>query len=318
MDYFPGRADMARHKRWYDADAGLSVHVIPQDERNAPINMSRWRHPRVEPTLGECLIYPVTDGPGLGLLVLLPPILWFLSLPIFDLIAMMHPLKSHWALGLLIVPVLLPMFFSFAMTFGYAILFLGHVLVSSALGDIDHPRWPEWHPADISEGLCRWFWAALFGVMLGGIPIAYYWLHCGQIDWFDWFVFGELIMFGAGYAQMALAASLLHENIIAANPITVFSSIFRLGVAYLRPCLVASITLVLSGLGVWGLFYKLPHMWMEAVALWVYWILTLYGAMVTLRMMGLTYHAHALDLSWFRRRPRWASSRHQGQIYVNS
>ena len=257
-------------------------------------------------------------GPGWAYWCLLPPVLWFLSLPIFDIIAMMQPLKSHWALGLLIVPVLVPVLFSFAMTFGYALLFLGHVLVSSALGEIDHPRWPEWHPADISEGICRWFWAALFGVMLGGIPIAFYWLHCGEIDWFDWFVFAELIMFGAGYAQMALAASLLHENIIAANPITVFSSIFRLGVAYLRPCLVASITLVLSGLGVWGLLYKMPSMWMEAVALWAYWLLTLYGAMVTLRMMGLTYHAHALDLSWFRRRPRWASSRHQGQIYVNS
>ena len=166
------------------------------------------------------------------------------------------------------MPVLVPVLFSFAMTFGYALLFLGHVLVSSALGEIDHPRWPEWHPADIAEGICRWFWAALFGVLLGGIPIAFYWFHCGEIDWFDWFVFGELIMLGAGYAQMALAASLLHENIIAANPITVVSSILRLGVAYLRPCLVASITLVLSGLGVWGLFYKLPSMWMEAVALW--------------------------------------------------
>jgi hypothetical protein len=231
----------------------------------------------------------------------------------------MQPLtKSDWALGLLIVPVLIPVLFSFAMTFGYALLFLGHVLVSSALGEIDHPRWPEWHPADISEGLCRWFWAALFGALIGGVPVVFYWLHCGAIDWFDRVVFAELIMLGTGYAQMALAASLLHENIIAANPITVVSSILRLGVAYLRPCVVASITLVLSGLGVWGLFYKMPSMWIEAVALWGYWFLTLYGAMVTLRMMGLTYHAHALDLSWFRRRPRWASSRHHGQIYVNS
>ena len=169
-------------------------------------------------------------GPGWGLLVLLPPVLWFLSLPIFDIIAVMQPLtKSDWALGLLIVPVLIPVLFSFAMTFGYALVFLGHVLVSSALGEIDHPRWPEWHPADISEGICRWFWAALFGVLLGGIPVAYYWLHCGEIDWFDWVVFAELIMLGTGYAQMALAASLLHENIIAANPITVVSAILRLG-----------------------------------------------------------------------------------------
>jgi hypothetical protein len=310
---------MARHKRWYDSDAALSLQVISHVDRDVPINLSRWRHARVAPSLMECLIYPLNDGPGLGLLILLPPVLWFLSLPIFDIIAQMQPLtKSNWALGLLIVPVLIPVLFSFAMTFGYALLFLGHVLVSSALGEIDHPRWPEWHPADISEGLCRWFWAALFGVVLGGIPVVFYWLHCGAIDWFDWVVFAELIMLGTGYAQMALAASLLHENIIAANPITVVSSILRLGMGYLRPCLIASITLLLSGLGVWGLFYKMPSMWIEALALWGYWVLTLYGAMVTLRMMGLTYHAHALDLSWFRRRPRWASSRHHGQIYVNS
>jgi hypothetical protein len=309
---------MARHKRWYNPDAAISVQVIPQFERDAPINLSRWRHAREAPSLRECLVYPLNDGPGLGLLVLLPPVLWFLSLPIFDIIAVLQPLKSSWALGLLIVPVLVPVLFSFAMTFGYALLFFGHVLVSSALGEIDHPRWPEWHPADISEGLCRWFWAGLFGVLLGGIPVVYYWFHCGQIDWFDWVVFGELIMLGVGYAQMALAASLLHENLIAANPITVVSSILRIGVGYLRPCLVASITLVLSGLGVWGLFYKMPSMWMEAAALWAYWVLTLYGAMVTLRMMGLTYHAHALDLSWFRRRPKWASTRHHGHIYVNS
>jgi hypothetical protein len=310
---------MARRKRWYDPDATADVRVIPQSYGDGPINPLRWRHARVEPSLGECLIYPLKDGPGLGLLFFLPPILWFFSLPIFDIISVLQPLtKSDWALGLLVVPVLIPVLFSFSMTFGYALLFLGHVLVSSALGEIDHPRWPEWHPADISEGICRWFWAGFFGLLLGGIPVAYYWMHCGAIDWFDWIVFAELLIIGVAYAQMALAASLLHENLIAANPITVVMSIFRLGGCYLRPCLVASATLVLAGLGIRGLLYHMPKMWMEAVALWAFWLVVLYCAMVALRMMGLTYHAHALDLSWFKRRPKWASSRHHGQIYANS
>jgi hypothetical protein len=310
---------MARHKRWYDPDADASVRVISSVERDAPINVARWRHARTEPSFLECLIYPFNDGPGLGLLILLPPFLWFLSLPIFDIIAALQPItKSHWALGLLIVPVLIPVLFSFGMTFGYALLFFGHVLVSSAMGEIDHPRWPEWHPADISEGLCRWFWAAIIGAILGGVPAFFYWYHCGDIDWYDWVVVGELVMIGTAYAQMALAASLLHENVIAANPVTVVMAIIRLGGCYLRPTLLASTVLVLTGFGVWGLFYKLPSMWLEALALWMFWLLFLYAAMVTLRMMGLTYHAHALDLSWFRRRPRWASSRHHGQIYANS
>lgn len=78
---------MARHKRWYNPDDSLSIQVISHVDRDAPINVSRWRHARVAPSLAECLVYPLSDGPGLGLLILLPPVLWFLSLPIFDIIA---------------------------------------------------------------------------------------------------------------------------------------------------------------------------------------------------------------------------------------
>jgi hypothetical protein len=252
------------------------------------------------------------------LLVFFPPILWTLSLPIFDIIAYLDHLKADWRLGLMVMPVMVPVGFSFSMTFGYALLFLGHVLVSSAMGEIDHPRWPEWHPVDISEGIIRWVWAALLGFAIGGAPIVFYWMHCGEVDWVDWVVIAGLSMVGAGYAQMALAAALLHENVVAANPITVFGAIGRLGWSYLRPCLLATVALAATVLGVWGLLYKMPRMWMEALALWAYWVIVLYLAMATLRMMGLTYHAHAHDLTWFRRRPQWASSSRDGQIYANS
>jgi hypothetical protein len=310
---------MARQKRWYNPDAELSVRVVARSDKNEPLMGSRWRHARVAPGLIECLSYPLTDGPGIGLLLFFPPILWLLSLPIFDVVAVLQPLtKGNWALGLLVVPVMIPMVFSFAMVFGYALLFLGHVLVSSAMGELDHPRWPEWHPSDISEGICRWFWAALFGVAIGGFPVVLYWENCGDLDWLDWFVFVDLGAIGAGYTLMALSAALLHENIVAANPITVVLAISRMGWDYIRPCLLASTVLVLAGLGLWSLIYKMPAMWMEAVSLWIFWVYLFYAAMVVVRMMGLTYFAHAGDLGWFRRRPRWASSSRDGRIYANS
>jgi hypothetical protein len=310
---------MARPKRWYDSEAALSVRVVTRTDRDDSLCALRWRHKRVAPSLGECLLYPLTDGPGLGLLVFFPPLLWLLSLPIFDIIAVLQPLtKGDWKLGLMVVPVMVPVIFSFSMIFGYALVYLGHVLVSSALGENDHPRWPEWHPVDIAEGICRWFWAGLLGAAIAGGPFVFFWLHSDKLAWFHWVIFGSLVVVGAGYAQMALAASLLHENILAANPVTVVAGILRIGWAYLRPSLLASIALATSVLGVGGLLYKMPRMWMEALALWAYWIVVLYLAMVALRMIGLTYHAHALDLLWFRRRPRWATSRHDGQIYMNS
>ena len=309
---------MGRPKRWYNREASLAVRVIGRDDPNESFCSIRWRHPRINPTLWECLAYPLTDGPGLGLLFFFPPIFWVLSLPIFDLIAVLQPLKADWRLGLLVVPVMVPIIFSFSMTFGYALVFLGHMLVGSSMGENDHPIWPEWHPADIAEGIVRWIWAAVVGLSIGAAPLALYWYNCGPIDVFDCLVFAALIMLAAGFGQMALAAAMLHENIVAANPITVVAAIARIGWAYLWPCLLAGISLAFTVLGVFGLLYKMPRMWMEAVALWGYWVFVLYLGMVSIRMMGLTYHAHAPDLAWFRRRPRWATSRHDGNLYANS
>jgi hypothetical protein len=315
---FWDEATMARRKRWYNPDNALAVQVISRVPEES-WGVVKWRHPRVSPGLCECLVYPLSDGPGLGLLVLLPPLMWVLSLPVFDVIAVLHPMtKADWALGLLIVPILLPMLFSFAMTFGYSLLFLGHMLVSSALGENDHPRWPEWHPADIAEGVGRWFWAALFGAALGGVPLVAYGMHRDEVHWFDWVIGFDLVLVGVGYAQMALAAALLHDNLMAANPVTVCLAIFRIGWAYLRPCLLATSALALIAWAIWSLLFSMPYMWAEGVALWGFWVFFFYQAMVVVRMLGLTYHAHALDLHWFRRRPKWATSSRHGQIYANS
>ena len=99
---------MGRPKRWYDPEASVSVRVVGRDDPNESYCSIRWRHPRVDPTLWECLRYPLTDGPGLGLLFFFPPLLWVLSLPIFDIIAVLQPLKSDWRLGLMVVPVMIP------------------------------------------------------------------------------------------------------------------------------------------------------------------------------------------------------------------
>src|SRR5262249_21815 len=194
----------------------------------------------------------------------------------------------------------------------------GHVLVASSMGENDHPRWPEWHPSDIAEGIGRWFWASLFGIAVGGGPLLLYWMHRGDMGLIDWVVLIGLILVAVGYAQMALAAALLHDNIIAANPVTVVTAIARIGWDYLRPCLVSALALVVAGVGLHAMLYTIPSIYTEALAIWLFWLFLFYSAMVVMRMVGLTYHAHAVHLQWFRRRPRWASSRRAGRLYANS
>jgi hypothetical protein len=306
-------------KPWYDERAADAVRLV-----RAPAPRSQWRSRRRPKRrglalLGSCLAYPLQDGPGIALLVFFPPWLWLLSLPVFDWIAIIDPLdKGNWALGLLVLPVFLPLLFSFLMTLGYVLLCLGQMLVTSALGEDDHPRWPAWHPAEISEGLSRWLWAGMFGLVLGGFPLAAYWVRCGPIDWFDRVVFAELVIVGAGYAQMALAAALLHDSLIAANPYTVLRAIVRVGWDYVQPCLVAGVCVMLAAGAFWAVLFGVPSFRLAAFCLWAFWVFTLYGAMVTLRMLGLTYHQHAGELLWFYDAPRWATSARVGRLYANS
>ena len=65
-----------------------------------------------------------------------------------------------------------------------------------------------------------------------------YWMYCGDIDLLDRIIFAELFALGACYALMALLASILHEDALGANPITVIRAIRRVGWGYWRPCLV--------------------------------------------------------------------------------
>ena len=306
-------------KRWYDTTAVEAVRIVRTGRAGGMAYRGRGRRRVGLALLGSCLAYPLTDGPGVGVLLFFPPCLWLLSLPVFDVIAIIDPFdKGNWALGLLVLPIFLPLLFSFAMTFGYVLLFLGQMLVSSAIGEDDHPRWPEWHPAEISEGLMRWLWAGLFGLALGGFPLVLYWVYCGKVDAFDRLIFAELVIAGAGYAQMALAAALLHDTLIAANPYTVVRAIVRVGWDYVQPCLVSGVFLMLAAGASWAVLFEVSSFRLAAFALWAAWVFGLYAAMVSLRMLGVTYHDHAHELLWFYERPKWWTPGRIGRIYTNS
>ena len=306
---------MAR-KSWYDSSLTDTVRVISDTPSYGSI---RRRHPRVAPGLMECLTYPITDGPGAGLLMFLPPVLTFLTLPVFDVISILEPLsRGDWALGLLALPIFMPLIIVFSLVLGYGLLFFGHMLVASALGEPEHPRWPEWDPPAISEGFGRWLWAGVFGFVVGGFPVATYWMYCGDIDWFDCSIFAELTFIGVGYTLMALAAALLCDNIAMANPCTVLSAILQIGWDYVQPCLVGGLAFLLAAGAIYGVLFAIPSMKLAVLGLWGFWVFSLYETMVVLRMVGLTYHAHAEEILWFRGRPKWGIPARFGRLYTNS
>jgi hypothetical protein len=281
----------------------------------------RGRSIEAEASLGRCLLYPLRDGPGVAMLVAIPPFFWIMSVPAFDIIRILSPgvgREFNPIAAFLVWSIALPLILSFVMVLGYILLFLGGVLVASAMGEDDHPSWPTWDYRAIVEGLGRWGWALVFGFGLGAFPTVAYWVNCGDIDLFDRIVFADLLVLGAGYTQMALAAALLHNTLLAANPWTVLQGIWRLGWAYLEPCLVAGGAVILALASLYGVLFRAPSLQVAAIGLWAWWVFALYAAMVVLRLLGLTYYRHADALGWFRARPRWAVWGRQGTIYTNS
>ena len=284
---------------------GRTISSIPFgfDRQGRPLR--GWRRRPVS-RLRDCFAYPLVDGPGIGLLVGLPPFLAFMALPIFDLLVSFSPDNALNPVNLLIVPFSIPLVTSFTLTSGYLLLFLGRTLESSSIGEEDHPRWPIWDRLEILEELGRWTWAGLMGAAIGGLPALLFVKLWGISGRGDAAIFVFLLAPGIAYAQMALVAAILHDTPLAANPAIVARSLAIMGRSYLAPSL-AIVAAIVVDLAAWDVVLtRSPTVWHGLFGLWGCWVLTLYEGMVVVRILGTTYHRHADALDWFHGRSRRA------------
>ncbi|WP_435006392.1 hypothetical protein P12x_003966 [Tundrisphaera lichenicola] len=199
----------------------------------------------------------------------------------------------------------IPQLILFLAVAGYILLFLGQVLITSALGEVSQPRSPGWDLIEIGVGLGRWFWALIIGGLVGGLPALTYWIGCGEVDLMDRIVLIDLLVPGMAYAQMALLASLIHESPLAANPATVYRAIRRLGWTYFKPCLETSAYVVI----VTGLFAGMLRIrgdLAQSIACYLFWVVSFYASMVLLRRLGLFCFRNAVVLDWYPDRTRHA------------
>ncbi len=222
-------------RAWYNRNARV-VPTVAEIQIRRTYQRDRTRRLRGSGIL-SCLLHPICDGPGVALLVFMPPVLFVLTLPVFDWIAIVDPLRraglGDGFAGLTNLPPPL-------------VQFHDDPGLHPARPRSDAGRQAPWAkpisrvgPSGTQrrspKGSAVGSGQALFGVAVGGFPTVLYWMYCGNIDWFDRIVFADLIIMGAGYASMTLAASLLHESLAAANPATVLVAIGRIGWDYVQP-----------------------------------------------------------------------------------
>ncbi len=256
--------------------------------------------PAVERSLVGSWDYPLRASSGLGLLLMIPPLLWFGTVPLFILIPMAASGSAVTLLGLIL---LLPELLILALVLGHTLLFLGDVVVTSSLGEVNLPRPATWNPTEIARGWARWSWAGFLGLVVGGTPALLYWVDTGDVDWFDQVVLIDLILPGLAYAQMVLVMTLIGESVwAAANPVRVFRAIRSGGWKYIGPCLVTGVCLAtLAGTLQGCLTIRQPFI--QVVAFWLWLVAALYLSMVSLRVLGLfCYREGVLIVGLTRRR----------------
>jgi hypothetical protein len=305
--------------RAFDASDQAESSFAPSPAAAGRARRAKARRRR-EDSFVEDLAYPLRDGPGLGLLFFFPPLLAFFSIPVFDFITLFQSgaRGSFNPLAILVVPFATPLAISFTLFFGYVLLYFGRILIASSMGRDDHPRYPMWDWQTIVDGVIRWVWAAIVGVGIGLLPLILYFRLGGGFGLAGKLFCLLLFAIGAGYAQMGLAAAILHDNVAVANPLTIGRAIWRIGRDYLRPCCTTT-TAVLVGGAIWvRVLYHIEDLTLAAFGLWAFWIYTIYAGMVAMRSLGRCYYRNGAALGWFRSHPKWGNWERPGRIYQNS
>lgn len=253
----------------------------------------------LETSLFGSLLYPFWGAAGVQMLTFVPGILWLGSMPVLVLGQAVNNSPSY---RLPAYVLMLPFSALSMYLLGYLLYFLGEVLTSSSCGEIQVPRKPPWEVETIRRCVSRWIVSLFLGLGAGWLPASAYWVEFGANSVVDRIIITNLMMLGGAYSLMALLASLLFDDPLAANPFTVFPALRRAGWAFVNPCLLTAG----AGSVLYWLLDGVVSSGNAAVAgfgLLVFWVAAIYVAIVLFRRIGLFCHERRVRDLWFPDRP---------------
>jgi hypothetical protein len=250
-----------------------------------------FRRGQMETHWYHCLLYPLRALPlVLGLAVILTLVTGVLVLLIPELLELrMHP---WWHAALCSTYLLVPL----AMV-GYACASLDCVLDAGLAGRAAYLAWPGRNLGLALTSSVRWLVCFLAGpVFLAGVIVAF-WIYCGDLLQFDWFIIAELGVITVGYWLFVLASVGVSGSLAGVNPLYVIDLIHRLGY---RSAVVAALASAVAG----------GHAWLGIIALdgihrgasgwaWLFatWSSSLFWAVFVFRLLGVWCHRACLSTS---------------------
>jgi hypothetical protein len=210
-------------------------------------------------------------------------------------------------LGKLIALVsILPVAFLLPFAMIYWLQYLGRVVVSSGMGDTTPPKTPDRNFDGFFNGLSAWITWLFLGVAVGMLPVAMIRLLMGSEN-----SGSALLALGVGclcmpYTLMALVMTFLHDDALAARPVSVATALLQVGGSFL-PVSVFIACAVAAGAGLFKLAFLLRdgHFALYLMACVACWAIVTWISIVVMRVLGNHYYRHRQILQWNQERPRW-------------
>ena len=221
-----------------------------------------------ETSLAVSLLYPFWDWAGVGLLAFTPAILAGLTFLMVRLCGFLFFLNYFTAPAYVLF---LGATVGLAIVLGHTCHHLGLFLIDSASGSPAHPSRPDFETFEALGFLVRWLWAAVLGFAFGGGTAFIYVFGLGDVVRFrDRLAIAGLLSLSAIAAPLAILAATLFHSVRAAGPLTVVGGLFRLRLAYARPCLVAAVAIAATTfLATYVL--EIESVPVQAFVLWLFW-----------------------------------------------
>lgn len=257
------------------------------------------------PGVLDNLLYPLWGWPGIALVGIFPPLLWLVTLPAAGMAAVLFGAENPYRVPAMVL--LIPSGGIAAVMLALAVHFLGRVASVSALGEVHHPHQPGWNAEELSQSARLWASALVSTLVVAGAPIAAYAVYQGTSEPVDRILLGLMAFAGFAYAQVALLAVLVQDSPWAANPFTVIAGLAVVHISLLRPVIVGGLVILAAG-GLAVASARVENPAAAAVLVYLGWVVALYGAAVTMRLLGLVHHRHRKPLGWYVHRPRWGAS----------
>jgi hypothetical protein len=256
------------------------------------------------------ILYPLRSADSMAVIASLTAILWLFTVLVPEYcISLMGDADDMGTptLGKLIALIsILPVAFLLPFAMFYWLQYLGRVVVSSGMGETIPPRTPDRNFDGFFSGLSPWLTWLFLGLGVGLLPAALVRLLLNSENSGSLLLTLAFVCFGLPYMLTALLMTFLHDDALAAKPVSVLTAMFQLGGSFLLLCVFVAL-FVGAAAATFVLAFLLRHGYFKSYLLACVgcWSVFVWSTIVAMRLLGNFYHPRQKVLGWVRERPRW-------------